>query len=436
MPMPGTSKIRHLSRPLQSERPSRPTIDQSAPSDSAMPACGQDGFAEAGPTAPQFAGLLRKFADLFEPAVRTGLQAARAAGWHNDSGDEARIQSDLAELLRVALCRSASKHLFCNAHKAPRRGAVSAYIRRLHVEDLALAAACSAGHEPAWEYFVAQYRPVLRAAARAIVGGDPAAGDELVDLLWAELYGVRGSDTSSPEAEPAVRRPLLDYFHGRSSLATWLRAVLAQRHVDAIRASRRTMSLEDDRKVPRATCGNIRTDHSRAVSPAQEIPDPDRAQYVAMFEQGLCAALESLEPRERLRITYYYVHELTLAQIGRLLGEHEATASRHLERTRRRIRKYVEQALRDAPRLSHDPPGRKLFHRGKLNQEQVQLCLRYAIENLSLDLRGLLVAADSTTVVPGPARFPSPTGTPKPESSAREGRKIHPGGRSTYRSET
>jgi DNA-directed RNA polymerase specialized sigma24 family protein len=34
-------------------------------------------------------------------------------------------------------------------------------------------------------------------------------------------------------------KSLFRYFQGRSSLATWLRAVLSQRYVDRIRANRR-----------------------------------------------------------------------------------------------------------------------------------------------------------------------------------------------------
>ena len=50
--------------------------------------------------------------------------------------------------------------------------------------------------------------------------------------------------------------------------------------------------------------------------------------------------------RDRLRLACYYAQELTLAQTGRMLGEHEATSSRQLARTRRAIRKAVERHLR------------------------------------------------------------------------------------------
>ncbi len=57
-------------------------------------------------------------------------------------------------------------------------------------------------------------------------------------FLYADLFGLRDRDRE--------RQSLFRYYHGRSSLTTWLRAVLAQRHVDRLRASRRTEPLPDE----------------------------------------------------------------------------------------------------------------------------------------------------------------------------------------------
>ena len=73
----------------------------------------------------------------------------------------------------------------------------------------------------------------------------------------------------------------------------------------------------------------------------------DRPRCLALLETALEAALAALEPRERLRIACYYAQGLKLAEIGRLLGEHEATASRQLARTRRTLREAIEQQLKD-----------------------------------------------------------------------------------------
>src|ERR1700681_586017 len=118
---------------------------------------------------------------------------------------------------------------------------VQAYLKSLHLEDLALACACSEGIEKAWEFFMAHFRQDLRPAASAMPRrsgiADDARAEELADSLYAELYSVRsGAD--------GRRKSLFEYFHGRSKLSTWLRAVLAQKQVHMFRTSGRTVSLE------------------------------------------------------------------------------------------------------------------------------------------------------------------------------------------------
>jgi RNA polymerase sigma factor (sigma-70 family) len=190
-----------------------------------------------------------------------------------------------------------------------------------YAADLELAARCAAGDTRAWERFVLEYRPVLYRAADAL---DPSGGArEIADSLYAELYGV---------GDAGERRSLFEYFHGRSSLATWLRAVLAQRYVDRVRVQRRLAPLADE----------------EAAASRVEPTDPDRARYLQLMRQALAAAIARLGDRDRLRLGCYYVQDLTLAQTGRLLKEHEATVSRQLARTRQAIRDDVERQLRDA----------------------------------------------------------------------------------------
>ena len=64
------------------------------------------------------------------------------------------------------------------------------------------------------------------------------------------------------------------------------------------------------------------------------------------MQRTLERAVANLPARDRLRLACYYAQELTLAATGRLLGEHEATSSRQLARTRRVIREDVERQLR------------------------------------------------------------------------------------------
>jgi RNA polymerase sigma-70 factor, ECF subfamily len=272
-----------------------------------------------------------------------------------------------------ALERSAEKRFGADAASPDQ---VDAYLETLHLRDLSLAAACADGHADAWDHFVATYRSYLRSAAAAILRcppGSPAAHD-LADSLFADLYGLT--------EEKRGNHSLFRYFHGRSSLKTWLRAVLAQRHIDAIRAARRFTELDDEtvgrgaQRISRAAPGSNKN---------QTPPDPHRHRYVALFTRTLQTALGLLDPRDKERLRLYYADELTLAEIGRLLGEHESSVSRNLERIRRELRSQVESVLRGgrvAANGSQAEPG--------LSDEEISLCFEYASEDAPIDLDKLL----------------------------------------------
>ena len=77
-------------------------------------------------------------------------------------------------------------------------------------------------------------------------------------------------------------------------------------------------------------------------------PDGEAERQAALVRDALGAAIARLAPRDRLRLAWYYQHGMTLAQIGRLCQEHEATVSRHLTRTRKALRGDVEGQLQHA----------------------------------------------------------------------------------------
>jgi RNA polymerase sigma-70 factor (ECF subfamily) len=160
--------------------------------------------------------------------------------------------------------------------------------------------------------------------------------------LYADLFGLQ------PPGQP--RRSLFGYFHGRSSLSTWLRAVLAQRHVDLMRTTRRLVPLAANEGDEGADSDQVAVAAARFAVPI----DPERARWVVIMRRAMARAITRLPPRDRLRVGCYYAEELTLAQIGRSLGEHEATVSRHLKRTRRALRDDVERQLREVDGLSDE----------------------------------------------------------------------------------
>jgi RNA polymerase sigma-70 factor len=261
---------------------------------------------------------------------------------------------------------------------------VGAYLKSLHLEDLALACACGAGIEAAWEFFIAEFRSDLRSGARAILrvsgSGDDARAEELADSLYAELYGIRSTAGGK-------RKSLFDYFHGRSKLSTWLRAVLAQRHVDLLRAGGKTVSLdaEEENDAPRALAG--RADDSPT--------DPKRENYLARLDRAITNAVADLAPRERMILACYYLDQLTLAEIGRTLGEHESTVSRQLDRSRRALRESVTQRL-----LQGAPARDGGVAEPALDEAQVELVFEYALEDWPFDLSRALSRQESSVDPP------------------------------------
>ena len=255
------------------------------------------------------------------------------------------------------------------------------YLLTLHMEDLALTTACIEGSEAAWEHFVAEYRGYLRAAAGAITkasryGANP---QELADSLFSDLFGL--ADGKRGE------RSLFRYFQGRSSLKTWLRTVLAQRHVDYIRSQRRMESLDvEDGEKPVLP-------PERATQ--QPLQDPHRARYLSCFSAALQHCLKLLPPGDRQRLELYYVRQLKLAEIGRQLGEHESSVSRNLERIRQELRALAEQHLREA---------------FSLRDAEIQQCFEYAAEDAPIDFRQLFPEAKpSASPVNRPVNRKEPT---------------------------
>jgi len=244
--------------------------------------------------------------------------------------------------------------------EALERGAErGADVRALHLEDLALACGCAAGDDAAWDHFIREHRPTLYRAADAL---DPSgSARDLADGIYGELF----------------ERSLFRYFHGRSSLATWLRAVLAQRHVDRLRAGRRLEPLPEEDST------------AAAIGPAKAGPygielDSERPRYFSLMRDALLRAVEGLPPRDRLRLACYYAQELTLAETGKLLGEHEATCSRQLARTRKTLRAEIEHVLRAEHRL---------------NEAEIAACVTSVSEDAGpLDLRDLLNTAEPVDV--------------------------------------
>ena len=120
------------------------------------------------------------------------------------------------ESFAVILCEVGTKH---GATSEPE---IRAFFLSLRIDELALARACAAGNNSAWEIFLTRYREKLYLSALRIAREDSAARD-LADTLYADLYG-----TSTREGQRVSK---LSSYTGRGSLEGWLRTVFAQEYV-------------------------------------------------------------------------------------------------------------------------------------------------------------------------------------------------------------
>jgi RNA polymerase sigma factor (sigma-70 family) len=255
---------------------------------------------------------------------------------------------------------------------------INAYVGgALRLEDLGLACACADGVAEAWEHFVGMYRGYLRACAGAMLkrSCDAPEAEELADSLFAELYGLSAEKRGS----------LLRYFHGRSSLKTWLRAVLAQRHVDKIRVGRKFEELEEGDGAKLPVAGKV-----------LQVADPHRARYLLKFTSALETALKNLDARDSETLRMYYAEGKKLAKIGRVLGEHESSVSRHLEKVRRDVRRAVEEILR-AGSEAVNGDGRS----GGMSEAEIALCFEYGAEDAPIDLDKLFSRSAGRKAEPG-----------------------------------
>jgi RNA polymerase sigma-70 factor, ECF subfamily len=304
------------------------------------------------------------------PGGRRGVDSAAPVTIGEQMAEWLFAQSEAQrwELTRTqfsaALERSARKRL---AGGELTKEKLEEFLSALHLGDLALAAACAEGNEPAWDYFVETYRGYLRTAASAILrcsSGAPEAC-ELADSLFAELYGL--ADGKRGE------KSLFRYFHGRSTLKTWLRAVMAQRHIDGVRAGRKFEELGDDESAEEKFQVN--------TGPLTQPGDPHRERYIRAFRRALDTALHALPNMDRERLRLYYAEGTTLAEIGRTLGEHESSVSRNLDRIRRELRNAVEELLKKGCVASNGNAAETAF-----SDAEVALCFEYVAADAPIDL--------------------------------------------------
>jgi RNA polymerase sigma-70 factor (ECF subfamily) len=230
----------------------------------------------------------------------------------------------------------------------------------LRLEELALARACAAGNDRAWEDFIGRYRQKLHGMALHITR-DGAHAAELADSLFADLYGV--------STRNGVRNSKLVFYTGRGSLEGWLRTVMAQEFVNRYRKQKRAVSLEEQTE--------------EGVQFIAKDPEPP-CTFDQRVEAATDQALTELSAEDRYTLASYYLDGRTLAEIARSLGLHESSVSRRLDRVSTGLRKRILAGLREQG-MSH---------------AQATEALETDVRDITLDLRSRLMQDSETTTFP------------------------------------
>jgi RNA polymerase sigma factor (sigma-70 family) len=188
------------------------------------------------------------------------------------------------------------------------------YGSRLCLDDLYLATACCRAEDDAWREFRERYFTYIRDFAKRFVHERAAA--DVADQVIADLW----------------QRGRLAQYDGRSTLKTWLGAVVGHAAINAGKVERR-MTPFDARM-------------SEHASPAGRSAEDEETRRV--FATLVKRAIGELEPEGRLLLLLYYEQGLTLDQMEGVVGASKATLSRRLDRLRRSLREAIEgHARRD-----------------------------------------------------------------------------------------
>jgi RNA polymerase sigma-70 factor (ECF subfamily) len=311
-----------------------------------------------------------------QPGHRADAAAALALTLYERSGAAAYGVS--AERFRAILDEILRKHFFQSSpHQSSPYGAQPSpqasaeqkadFCAGLRLEELALAHACAAGDERAWQDFISRYRQKLHSMALHITH-DAAHAAELADSLFADLYGVN--------AREGVRKSKLLSYTGRGSLEGWLRTVMAQEFINRYRKQKRAVSLEEQTEegvqfaaaVPEVAC----TSDPRLVAATDE-------------------ALAELSSEDRFTLASYYLDGRTLAEIARMLGLHESSVSRRLDRLATGLRKRILASLRMQG----------------MSFAQATEALETDVRDIEVNLRSRLTQDSGAKTFPGSSKIPA-----------------------------
>jgi RNA polymerase sigma-70 factor (ECF subfamily) len=183
-------------------------------------------------------------------------------------------------------------------------------IDRLVLDDLYLATACAAGDENAWREVEQKHFAFMRDFAARFL--PRTAAEDLAADVVADLW----------------QRRKIGQFEGRSSLRTWLGAVVTRASLNAMASAQ--PALQRELPETEALRHSVVADHDSAAE----------GRRLARFVR---TAIDRLDSESKLLLLFHYEQGLSLDQMEPIFAASKATLSRRLKRVREELRAAVER---------------------------------------------------------------------------------------------
>jgi len=169
--------------------------------------------------------------------------------------------------------------------------------------------------------------------------GDPEAFEALVrmydqNVLRLALQVVRSQEEARDLYQEAFLKVYrsLRYFRLESRFSTWLYRVVMNVCLDYLRRQ------NTRKEVQAPESGDGQPEYFQTVPEARPVLDPERAAHASEIGRRIQAALQRLNPRERLVFELKHYQGLKLRAIGQLCKTSEQTVKNCLFRATQKLR--------------------------------------------------------------------------------------------------
>ncbi len=294
------------------------------------------------------------------------------------------------EQFRERVEKTIYKYLIADNKDLPSIEETKNFIQALFAEDLYLALACANGDEQAWWDFDKEYRVYLERLANSMTRIQSDA-EEAICNLYNDLFG-----TSIQEGR---RNSKFISYSGRGSLRAWLKTIIWHSIVDLHRASEDLISFEEIIEQLGEGYAHITIKKADTEVETKIVDRMTTEKYLKLALFAMDQAFNQLEDYEKLLLFYYYVENLKLREIARLVELpssplrnwvrrhsekrtriHESTIMRWLEKTYLKLLNLFQLELRRTENLK---------------PSEIEACLNVIVNELpSLSLKEKLRVLD------------------------------------------